>query len=45
MLSNHRYRRPRNGTPNESGIVLLVREGLEVWAFVDRKRMRLSNQL
>jgi hypothetical protein len=30
---------------NKSGIVLLVREGLEVWAFVDRKRMRLSNQL
>ena len=30
---------------NKSGIVLSVREGLEVHAFVDRKRMRISNQL
>ena len=30
---------------NKSGIVLWVREGLHVYAFIDRKRMRLSNQL
>ena len=29
----------------KSGIVLWVREGLHVYAFIDRKRMRLSNQL
>lgn len=30
---------------SKSGIVLWVREGLRVYAFIDRKRMRLSNQL
>ena len=30
---------------NKSGIVLWVREGLYVYAFVDRKRMRLANEL
>jgi hypothetical protein len=30
---------------NKSGIVLWVREGLQVYAFIDRSRMRLANQL
>ena len=30
---------------HKSGIVLWIREGLQVYAFIDRKRMRLSNQL
>lgn len=30
---------------NKSGIILWVREGLRVYTFIDRKRMRLSNQL
>lgn len=30
---------------NKSGIVMWVREGLLVYTFIDRKRMRLSNQL
>ena len=29
----------------KSGIVLWVREGLMIYAFIDRKRMRLANQL
>jgi hypothetical protein len=30
---------------NKSGIVLWVREGLQVYAFIDRSRMRVANQL
>jgi hypothetical protein len=30
---------------SKSGIVVWVREGIHVYAFIDRKRMRLSNQL
>jgi hypothetical protein len=30
---------------NKSGIVLSIREGLAVYAFIDRSRMRLANQL
>jgi hypothetical protein len=29
----------------KSGIVLWIREGLQVYAFIDRKRMRIANQL